>query len=560
MAGYEQAMTCHLGDFGEYAALRRRIGDLERQAVEGQPDPRAARADAARARRGSARRCAPHPCHGCAEREQHARWAERWWRLKQRARRALAADPQPHRARSPSGSTGSPRCSSSSATSSATGRARSCRPRRAASCKRIYGERDLLVAESPAPRHSGTGSTSPASPRWPPRSSTSRAATIAASSTGCRADGFREAFERTTDVVERARRPRARAPAAGQRPAVAGAGDRRCTRGRAAPDSDAVLARHRPRRRRLRAAREAGRRPARPDLDRRRRRARRDRARGDRRRAPRGRRVRVRRVSAVRGAGGSPRPSGRERLDAARRCCRCGRPSSSPSRADSSTTSGSRARASGRSPSSASRLALVTPHRAHVVGGVPRRARLRARVLPAARLVDLALPRARAVARARRSSSRCSSPAAPCSSRSRTAGSRGRADSRWVRLVVLPLLVAGLWCVREAATGSMPYGGFPWGRAALSQSESPFAQVVSWVGSSGLGFVMVADRRGRHRVGPPAGMARPAHRDPGRRAARRRASLAPAWQTAPAGALRVASVQGNGPSGYFDERAPGDVL
>jgi ATP-dependent RNA helicase HelY len=23
-----------------------------------------------------------HPCHGCAEREQHARWAERWWRLK----------------------------------------------------------------------------------------------------------------------------------------------------------------------------------------------------------------------------------------------------------------------------------------------------------------------------------------------------------------------------------------------------------------------------------------------------------------------------------------------
>ena len=64
--------------------------------------------------------------------------------------------------------------------------------------------------------------------------------------------------------------------------------------------------------------------------------------------------------------------------------------------------------------------------------------------------------------------------------------------SRWVRLVWLPLLVAGLWCVREAATGSIPYGGFPWGRAALSQSESPFADVVSWVGSTGLGFIMVA--------------------------------------------------------------------
>ena len=24
----------------------------------------------------------PHPCHGCADREDHARWAERWWRLR----------------------------------------------------------------------------------------------------------------------------------------------------------------------------------------------------------------------------------------------------------------------------------------------------------------------------------------------------------------------------------------------------------------------------------------------------------------------------------------------
>jgi ATP-dependent RNA helicase HelY len=27
------------------------------------------------------RRLRSHPCHGCAEREDHARWAERWWRL-----------------------------------------------------------------------------------------------------------------------------------------------------------------------------------------------------------------------------------------------------------------------------------------------------------------------------------------------------------------------------------------------------------------------------------------------------------------------------------------------
>ncbi len=28
------------------------------------------------------RRLRAHPCHGCSEREQHARWAERWWKLR----------------------------------------------------------------------------------------------------------------------------------------------------------------------------------------------------------------------------------------------------------------------------------------------------------------------------------------------------------------------------------------------------------------------------------------------------------------------------------------------
>ncbi|WP_313022164.1 DEAD/DEAH box helicase [Mobilicoccus sp.] len=32
MAGYEEAMTCHLGDFTEYAALRRRLGEVEKDA------------------------------------------------------------------------------------------------------------------------------------------------------------------------------------------------------------------------------------------------------------------------------------------------------------------------------------------------------------------------------------------------------------------------------------------------------------------------------------------------------------------------------------------------
>jgi ATP-dependent RNA helicase HelY len=207
LAGYAEAMTCHLGDFREYAGLRRRVNDLEKQAskqasrqqradavaalerlrvgdvirvpagrragfavvldagqaggLEG-PRPTVLTADRqvrrlsvldvpdaveavgrvkvprdfnvrnaasrrdlasslrnalAEGRRGSApsdassggfggspggsrapesardgdheaeitrlrREMRQHPCHGCAEREDHARWAERWWRLK----------------------------------------------------------------------------------------------------------------------------------------------------------------------------------------------------------------------------------------------------------------------------------------------------------------------------------------------------------------------------------------------------------------------------------------------------------------------------------------------
>ncbi|MFB9309875.1 apolipoprotein N-acyltransferase [Agromyces hippuratus] len=132
-------------------------------------------------------------------------------------------------------------------------------------------------------------------------------------------------------------------------------------------------------------------------------------------------------------------------------------------------------------------------------------------------------------------------------------------DSPWIRLVALPLLVAGLWCVREAAVGTMPYGGFPWARAALSQSESPFAQVVSWAGSTGLSFVMVAIVAGIIEWVRVAGWRRPVSVLPVA-ALLAVSMLVPAWQTTPAGELRVASVQGNGPSGYFDEREPGDVL
>lgn len=63
--------------------------------------------------------------------------------------------------------------------------------------------------------------------------------------------------------------------------------------------------------------------------------------------------------------------------------------------------------------------------------------------------------------------------------------------SRLGRLGLVPVIVAGLWTAREAISAVWPYGGFAWGRVALSQSESPFGPLVAWVGMSGLSFLMV---------------------------------------------------------------------
>jgi apolipoprotein N-acyltransferase len=127
------------------------------------------------------------------------------------------------------------------------------------------------------------------------------------------------------------------------------------------------------------------------------------------------------------------------------------------------------------------------------------------------------------------------------------------------RLVLLPLLVAGLWTLREQIVGSFPYGGFPWGRIGITQAGSPLAHVASWVGVSGLTFLMVLVcaaaieyvRLGRFRapltalpVVVPALLL----------------LLVPQFPTTVEGEIRVGAVQGNGPTGYFDDRAPNAVL
>jgi ATP-dependent RNA helicase HelY len=82
LAGYEKAMTCDRGDFTEYSAIRRDLSDLEKLNRKDATAPRATREKRQRELGTLRRRMQRHPCHQCPDRENHARWAERYWRLK----------------------------------------------------------------------------------------------------------------------------------------------------------------------------------------------------------------------------------------------------------------------------------------------------------------------------------------------------------------------------------------------------------------------------------------------------------------------------------------------
>lgn len=79
LAGYAEPMSCHLGDFTEYASLRRKLTDVEKQSESGS---RAAKEKRSSELNSLRKQMKSHACHHCPDREQHARWAERWWRLK----------------------------------------------------------------------------------------------------------------------------------------------------------------------------------------------------------------------------------------------------------------------------------------------------------------------------------------------------------------------------------------------------------------------------------------------------------------------------------------------
>ena len=144
LAGYAEAMRCHLGDFAEYASMRRELSDLERTASR----DRGSLAEAERRQKrmaGLRTQLKKHPCHGCAEREFHARWAERWFRL----RRDLEALRRQIRGRTGAVAQVFDRVAEVllelGYLEGSDPQLRVAAPGR--TLRRIYGERDLLVAE-----------------------------------------------------------------------------------------------------------------------------------------------------------------------------------------------------------------------------------------------------------------------------------------------------------------------------------------------------------------------------------------------------------------------------
>ena len=127
------------------------------------------------------------------------------------------------------------------------------------------------------------------------------------------------------------------------------------------------------------------------------------------------------------------------------------------------------------------------------------------------------------------------------------------------QLVGGPLLVAGLWVTREIAMGAWPYSGFPWARLGMTQVDGPLPQIASWIGVTGLSFLVVAVCAALLQW----------FRSGGIRFLRGLLPAAvgvlilvtvPQFPTTDAGTFTVGWVQGNGPAGYFDDRSPSDML
>lgn len=147
LAGYTKAMACDRGDFAAYVGMRRELSDLEKLNRSDRTAPARIQRQRQDEIQSLRRRLQRHPSHSCPDREAHARWGERYAKLEKhvtKLRRQIEArtgtvarvfdrvvevlvrlgyvdtDVEGNATLAPAGAT----------------------------MKRIYGERDLLVAEA----------------------------------------------------------------------------------------------------------------------------------------------------------------------------------------------------------------------------------------------------------------------------------------------------------------------------------------------------------------------------------------------------------------------------
>lgn len=135
-------------------------------------------------------------------------------------------------------------------------------------------------------------------------------------------------------------------------------------------------------------------------------------------------------------------------------------------------------------------------------------------------------------------------------------------DSKSKKIIPSALLLASIWTLREFGANNFPYGGFPWSRLSMTQSDSFMASWVWWGGMSLLSFViafigsvfalLILNRSARHLLRPALlGVVV--------------AILVPfvtplGLTTTSQGEKVIAAVQGNAKAGLFSREAPGTIL
>lgn len=139
-----------------------------------------------------------------------------------------------------------------------------------------------------------------------------------------------------------------------------------------------------------------------------------------------------------------------------------------------------------------------------------------------------------------------------------------RLKPKGVELIYFSLAAASVWTLREFLANNFPYGGFPWSRLAMTQTDSFMAKWVFWGGMSLLTFMVALigsllaiwamNRSGRGRLSfrPVAGVILVIALIP---------VITPtSFTTEMIGSKVVAAVQGNANAGLFSNVDQGTIL